>query len=118
MGSHGISRHSHGKFRKKGGFQLHEQYCRRGNIGIVELLIEKGIDINQTNKYGCNALQIAYTVLFVHLKPPLFPDFFVGMTGNPMTAHDMTGLACRFPEKSGNKWTLRDLTGLPIPCGN
>ena len=27
MGSHGISRHSHGKVRTKGGFQLHEQHC-------------------------------------------------------------------------------------------
>jgi hypothetical protein len=48
---------------------------------------------------------------------PLCPDFSVEMAGNPMTAHDMPGFAGPFLEKSGNKWTSRDLTGPPILFG-
>jgi hypothetical protein len=44
------------------------------------------------------------------METPLCPGFSVEIAGNHVTAHDMPCFGVPF---SGNKWSSRDLTGLP-----
>ena len=48
MGCHGMSRRSHGKVRTKGGFQLHEQYCKSNRKENTFEIFNHSIDANET----------------------------------------------------------------------